>query len=137
MRYPGSGKSLQGPYSQSPGVNFEHSADGHEKLEMKALRMGGCSIPIYMVVDKFTSFIILMVAVPDCRDQNEVAHVFLDSLLATGGQKPLLSSTFCSRISADSASVSLSLLGMAVQQTFDCGSEVALAAEAQTVLRSV
>ncbi|KAL7414945.1 hypothetical protein BDY24DRAFT_350095 [Mrakia frigida] len=109
-RFPGSGRIRRVPALRSPGFHFEWSGDGHEKLEMKALRMGGCSLPIYGLREKMVGYIMILQVVPDVRDQNEVGHVFLDAVAAAGG--------------------------VPMQQTFDCGTETVVACQAQIYFRT-
>ncbi|THU97404.1 hypothetical protein K435DRAFT_662838 [Dendrothele bispora CBS 962.96] len=60
------------------GVFYEVHADGHEKLGVQALDMGGVGMDIYGVVEKCSSRIMHMVVLPSSRNSNAVGHVYLD-----------------------------------------------------------
>ena len=69
---------LLGPYQ-------EISVDGHEKLNAQALQMGDISIPIYAYRDKWSGFIIKLIAVPDSRSAAPLGHLYLDLIAECGG----------------------------------------------------
>lgn len=120
----------------SPGVNYEWSSDGHEKLEWKGLRMGIVSIPIHVIREKFTGYIISLRVVPDARDQSQVAHLFLDAFEAEGGQFPSsLHPNF--ELTFDSPSSFSSSSGVPIQQTTDMGTETREALSMHATLRYV
>ncbi|KAG6834599.1 hypothetical protein H0H93_008683 [Arthromyces matolae] len=60
-----------GPYHQ------DH-ADGHDKLNAQALRMGEVCLPIYGIKDQYSSFIKHLVTVPNNRLATTVGHIHLD-----------------------------------------------------------
>ncbi len=62
----------------SVGPFREISADGHEKLNQQALRMGNLSIPIYAYRDKWSGYILKLCAVPDSRRAATIGHLYLD-----------------------------------------------------------
>ncbi|TFK17219.1 hypothetical protein FA15DRAFT_711027 [Coprinopsis marcescibilis] len=86
LRRPGANRTLiprlpllsLGPYQ-------EVSADGHEKLNSQALQMGDISIPIYAYRDKWSGYIIKLVAIPDSRSAAPLAHLYLDLVAECGG----------------------------------------------------
>jgi hypothetical protein len=59
-------------------------ADGHEKMGAQALR-AGVGLPIYGWVDMFSSKILFLQVVPDCRSGGAMAHLKLDMIEEHGG----------------------------------------------------
>jgi len=62
------------------GPNYQHHADGHDKLNAQALAMGGVSLPIYGIKDQWSSLLLHLVVVPNNRLATTVGHVYLDSV---------------------------------------------------------
>ncbi|KAF9255698.1 hypothetical protein L218DRAFT_1032873, partial [Marasmius fiardii PR-910] len=60
------------------GIYQEIHADGHEKLNSKALRMGEVSIDQYGMRCHTSGYILLQQAVPNARCESTVAHLYLD-----------------------------------------------------------
>lgn len=77
-RFPGRMKQISRQPLTSVGPFREISADGHEKLNKQALRMGNLSIPIYAYRDKWSGYILKLCAIPDARRAAGVGHVYLD-----------------------------------------------------------
>ncbi|KAL0952299.1 hypothetical protein HGRIS_006588 [Hohenbuehelia grisea] len=67
------------------GPFHEVSADGHEKIDAKALQMGDVGIPIYGYKDKWTSTGLFVTAIPNCRLAGAIGHLHLDFLEKIGG----------------------------------------------------
>jgi hypothetical protein len=70
----------------SIGPFHELSADGHEKLNAQALRMGDISLPIYGYRDKWSGYLVHMSVLPDSRNAAPMAHVYLDLVEQYGGE---------------------------------------------------
>lgn len=49
------------------GPNYQHHADGHDKLNAQALAMGGVSLPIYGIKDQWASLLLDLVVIPNNR----------------------------------------------------------------------
>lgn len=62
----------------SLSVFHEVNMDGHEKLSSKALRMGGASIPIYGIREKYSGALLHLICVPNARLAVAIGHVYLD-----------------------------------------------------------
>ncbi|KAF9257300.1 hypothetical protein L218DRAFT_879756, partial [Marasmius fiardii PR-910] len=62
----------------SDGIYQEIHADGHEKLNSKALRMGEVSIDQYGMRCHTSGYILLQQAVPNAPCESTVAHLYLD-----------------------------------------------------------
>lgn len=61
------------------GPWHEIHADGHEKLDYKALEMGSAiSIPIYAFQDKWSGVPLYLVVVPNDRLGAAIGHIYLD-----------------------------------------------------------
>lgn len=71
---------------ESDGPLREISADGHEKLNSQALVMGDVSLLIYGMRDKWTGAVLLCRVVPDDRNQETIAHLYLDFVEEYGGK---------------------------------------------------
>ncbi|KAJ3504245.1 hypothetical protein NMY22_g17986 [Coprinellus aureogranulatus] len=69
----------------SLGPYHEVSADGHEKLDSKALQMGLISLPIYTYREKWSGYILKLEVLPDARKAGALGHVFLDLMSELGG----------------------------------------------------
>ncbi|KAF4600764.1 hypothetical protein EYR38_005409 [Pleurotus pulmonarius] len=69
---------LQDDHGLSIGPFPEVAADGHEKIASQALKMGGVGISIYGWKDKWTSTILMLSVVPDCRSAGAIGHLYLD-----------------------------------------------------------
>ncbi|TFK26790.1 hypothetical protein FA15DRAFT_636915 [Coprinopsis marcescibilis] len=69
----------------SLGPYCEVSADGHEKMNGQAIRMGDVSFGIYAYRDKFSSVILKLTVLPDCRNAAPLAHLYLDLIHEIGG----------------------------------------------------
>ncbi|KAJ2936135.1 hypothetical protein H1R20_g959, partial [Candolleomyces eurysporus] len=69
----------------SIGLFHEVSADGHEKLNGQALRMGDISLPIYGYHDKWSGYLLKLLVLPDSRNAAPLAHVYLDLIEQYGG----------------------------------------------------
>ncbi|KAJ7826517.1 hypothetical protein B0H13DRAFT_2241110 [Mycena leptocephala] len=80
-RYPGhkNKKIYRHPLS-ALGPFHEVSSDGHEKLGKQALKMGDVGLPIYGWKDKWTTYLLKLVVVPNCRTNAAIGHLFLDFL---------------------------------------------------------
>ncbi|TEB21975.1 hypothetical protein FA13DRAFT_1671170, partial [Coprinellus micaceus] len=86
LREPGSKKKLLPRVALlSFGPFHEISADGHEKLNAQALRMGDISLPIYAYRDKWSGFILKLLLLPDSRLSGAIGHVYLDLVEEYGG----------------------------------------------------
>lgn len=72
----------------SDGPLREISADGHEKLNSQALQMGPVTLPIYGMRDKWSGAVLLCRVVPDDRNQETIAHLYLDFVEMYGGECP-------------------------------------------------
>ena len=62
--------------------------DGHEKLGVQALDMGGLALPIYAGKDQFSSFVPVMRVIPNVRLANTIGHFFLDVVEEYGCEYP-------------------------------------------------
>ncbi|TEB31002.1 hypothetical protein FA13DRAFT_1754861 [Coprinellus micaceus] len=62
----------------SVGPFHEISADGHEKLNAQALRMGDISLPIYAYRDKWSGYLLKIKLLPNSRTAAAIGHLFLD-----------------------------------------------------------
>ena len=62
------------------GLNHQHHADGHDKLNAQVLNMGGVGLGIYGIKDQWLSFILHLVTVPNNRLVTTVGHVHLDCI---------------------------------------------------------
>jgi hypothetical protein len=69
----------------SLGPFYEISADGHEKMNAQALRMGDLSLPIYAYRDKWSGFLLKISVVPNSRTAASIGHLFLDLIAQYGG----------------------------------------------------
>lgn len=76
-RFPGAAGTRRTPLS-AVGPNHQHHADGHEKLNAQAFGMGGVSLNIYGIRDQWSSFILLLVVVPNNRLATTIGHTYLD-----------------------------------------------------------
>ena len=70
----------------SIGPNHQHHADGHDKLNVQALNMGGVGLGIYGIKDQWTSFLLSLLVVPNNRLACTIGHVHLDTIEITGGK---------------------------------------------------
>jgi hypothetical protein len=70
----------------SIGPFHEVSADGHEKLNGQALRMGDISLPIYGYRDKWSGYLLKLLVLPDSRNAAPLAYVYLDLIEEYGGE---------------------------------------------------
>lgn len=77
-RFPGARKGVIRRPLTSIGPFREISADGHEKLNQQALRMGNLSVPIYGYRDKWSGYILKLCVVPDARKAAVIGHLYLD-----------------------------------------------------------
>ena len=80
-RYPGHKKKkiYRHPLS-ALGPFHEVSSDGHEKLGKQALKMGDVGLPIYGWKDKWTTYLLKLAVVPNCRTNAAIGHLLLDFL---------------------------------------------------------
>ncbi|KAJ6566838.1 hypothetical protein B0H19DRAFT_1138688 [Mycena capillaripes] len=80
-RYPGHKKKkiYRHPLS-ALGPFHEVSSDGHEKLGKQALKMGDVGLPIYGWKDKWTTYLLKLAVIPNCRTNAAIGHLFLDFL---------------------------------------------------------
>lgn len=63
----------------SLGPWHEEHSDGHEKLAEQGLNIGsGIHLPIYATKDQFSSWLHALVVMPNVRNQNAMAHFYLD-----------------------------------------------------------
>ena len=87
IRYPGNKhtKPHRTPLD-ALGPLQEISADGHEKLDAKALQMGTLSLPIYVYRDKWSGYIVKLAVIPDARKAGALGHVFLDLMSELKGK---------------------------------------------------
>lgn len=76
-RFPGANRIHRSTLS-SIGLNHQHHADGHEKLNAQALNMGGVGLNIYGIKDQWSSFILYLVVVPNNWLATTIGHVYLD-----------------------------------------------------------
>jgi hypothetical protein len=76
-RYPGR-KKIRRAQLKAHGTWQEIHCDGHEKLGSLALQMGGVGLPIYGMKDKWGGEILYLSVIPDDRNADVIAHVFLD-----------------------------------------------------------
>jgi hypothetical protein len=67
QRFPGANR-VRRSVLLAIGPNYQHHADGHDKLNAQALAMGGVSLPLHLVV------------VPNNRLATTIGHVYLDSV---------------------------------------------------------
>jgi len=77
-RFPGANRIRRSNLS-ALGPN-QHHADGHEKLNGQALKMGGVGLPIYGVKDQWCSFVLHLVVVPNNQLGTTIGHVHLDCM---------------------------------------------------------
>ncbi|KAJ3498047.1 hypothetical protein NMY22_g19640 [Coprinellus aureogranulatus] len=86
LRLPGKKKKLLVRVALfSFGPFHEISADGHEKLNSQALRMGDISLPIYAYRDKWSGYILKIQLLPDTRKSAAIGHLYLDLVEEYGG----------------------------------------------------
>ncbi|KAJ3562110.1 hypothetical protein NP233_g9781 [Leucocoprinus birnbaumii] len=86
LRFPGGrSKWVRRQPLQSIGPFREISADGHEKLNSQALKMGSLSLPIYGYRDKWSGMILQLCVLPDARKAAAIGHVYLDLVSKIGG----------------------------------------------------
>lgn len=81
-RYPGS--RIHRTVLTSIGPGHTICADGHEKTGAQAFAWvgwDGIAIDFYGLRDKWSGYIVSCVALPDARDPDEVAHVYLDMIV--------------------------------------------------------
>ncbi|KAJ3542600.1 hypothetical protein NMY22_g3454 [Coprinellus aureogranulatus] len=80
IRFPGNVRKAKHPRrpNNSAGPYREVSADGYEKLNSQALRMGDISLPVYMYREKWSGAIAKLNFLPDSRTAAALGHVFLD-----------------------------------------------------------
>jgi hypothetical protein len=76
-RFPGANRIRRSTLS-AIGPNYQHHADGHEKLNAQALGMGGVGLNIYGIKDQWSSYILCLVVVPNNRLASTIGHVYLD-----------------------------------------------------------
>ncbi|KIY61139.1 hypothetical protein CYLTODRAFT_480210 [Cylindrobasidium torrendii FP15055 ss-10] len=82
------------PVSRQPLISMgpfnEFHADGHEKLNSKALRMGAnLGMDIYGIRDKASSAIVLLQVVPNARLSDTVSNLYLDLAESLNGRIPI------------------------------------------------
>jgi hypothetical protein len=117
LREPGSKKKLLPRVALlSFGPFHEISADGHEKLNAQALRMGDISLPIYAYRDKWSGFILKLLLLPDSRLSGAIGHVYLDLVEEYGGRP--------SHLLRRHRTLTDLTLGVPIQLTTDKGSEI-------------
>ncbi|KAJ7197874.1 hypothetical protein C8J57DRAFT_1442623 [Mycena rebaudengoi] len=85
-RYPGR-KKIRHAQLKAHGTWQEIHCDGHEKLGSLALQMGGVGLPIYGMKDKWGGEILDLSVIPDDRNADVIAHVFLDFIETYRGVK--------------------------------------------------
>lgn len=68
------------------GPLHEVHCDGHEKFSSMALGLGPVGIPIYGMRDKWSGYILSLVAVPNARKAGTIGHLYLDLLEKYGGR---------------------------------------------------
>jgi hypothetical protein len=56
------------------GPNYQHHADGHEKLNAQTLNTGGVGLNVYSIKDQWTSYIFHLVVVPNNRLATTIGH---------------------------------------------------------------
>lgn len=110
------------------GPFHEVAADGHEKIASQALKMGGVGISIYGWKDKWTSTILMLSVVPDCRSAGAIGHLYLDLVEHLEGM------WWCAIYDTVSQSHHL---GIPLQVTVDKGSETGWQYALHQALRSV
>jgi hypothetical protein len=79
QRFPGANR-VRRSVLLAIGPNYQHHADGHDKLNAQALAMGGVSLPIYGIKDQWSSLLLHLVVVPNNRLATTIGHVYLDSV---------------------------------------------------------
>ncbi|KAF6743850.1 hypothetical protein DFP72DRAFT_1079477 [Ephemerocybe angulata] len=67
------------------GPFHEISADGHEKLNAQALRMGDINFPIYAYRDKWSGYLLKIAVLPNTRTAAAIGHLYLDLVSEYGG----------------------------------------------------
>ncbi|KAJ2935897.1 hypothetical protein H1R20_g1196, partial [Candolleomyces eurysporus] len=77
--FPGAGRIKRAQLS-APGPGWQYHADGHEKLNAQALKMGGVGLEIYGIKDQWSSFLLHLVVVPNNRLADTIGHVYLDMI---------------------------------------------------------
>jgi hypothetical protein len=81
LRFPGAKKKKIRGQLHAVGPWHEIHADGHEKLDHKALKMGpNVSIPIYAFRDKWSGIPLYLVVVPNDRLAAAIGHIYLDMI---------------------------------------------------------
>jgi hypothetical protein len=88
-RFPGAQKIRRSTLS-AIGPNYQHHADGHEKLSAQGLMMGGVGLPIYGIKDQWSAFVLHLVVVPNNRMATTIGHVHLDCIETHGCESKLL-----------------------------------------------
>ena len=82
-RFPGAQK-IQRSTLAAIGPNYQHHADGHDKLSAQGLMMGGVGLPIYGIKDQWCAFVLHLVVVPNNRVATTIGHVHLDCIETHG-----------------------------------------------------
>ncbi|KAF8586207.1 hypothetical protein K439DRAFT_1557418 [Ramaria rubella] len=77
-RYPVGRSKPQRGHLTSVGPWHEISADGHEKIGVAALNMGGVGLPCYTFCDKWSGAPLRLVVVPNDHLAVVIGHVYLD-----------------------------------------------------------
>ncbi|KAI6143714.1 hypothetical protein BKA82DRAFT_4331170 [Pisolithus tinctorius] len=62
------------------GPNYQHHADGFEKLNAQALQMGGVGLNIYRIKDQWSSFLLHLVVVLNNSLASTVGHVLIPTM---------------------------------------------------------
>ncbi|KAF8572791.1 hypothetical protein K439DRAFT_1650089 [Ramaria rubella] len=77
-RYPAGRSKPQHGHLTSVGLWHEILADGHEKIGVAALNMGGVGLPCYTFQDKWSGAPLRLVVVPNDHLAVVIGHVYLD-----------------------------------------------------------
>jgi hypothetical protein len=83
-RFPGK-RTIPRTTLHCAGIFAEVAADGHDKANAQALRLGSASLPIYGFCDQFSRAILHLVVVPNDRLATTIGHVYLDFIEAYQG----------------------------------------------------
>ncbi|KAJ3980302.1 hypothetical protein F5890DRAFT_1419886 [Lentinula detonsa] len=80
-RFPGARGKVKRSALVAIGPNYQHHADGHDKVAPQALpQLGGVGLYIYGIKDQYSSFILHLVVVPNNRIATTIGHVHLDCI---------------------------------------------------------
>ncbi|KAJ3986983.1 hypothetical protein F5890DRAFT_1571998 [Lentinula detonsa] len=79
LRFPGARGQVKRSTLQALGPNYQHHADGHDKIAPQALpELGGVGLFIYGIKDQYSSYLLHLVTVPNNRIATTIGHVYLD-----------------------------------------------------------